>query len=91
MHTFAKYANNAAIAYSYKPACLNYGKVMVRIRVEIYRHDYTIGTLEVLHACDACVDMGMTYSVIVQCTDCVVFPIYQLCRLTNRMQHRYNQ
>jgi len=22
----------------------------------------------------ACADMGMTYSVIVQCTDCVVFP-----------------
>ena len=37
-------------------------------------HDYTIGTLEVLHACDACADMGMTYSVTVQCTDCVVFP-----------------
>ena len=36
-------------------------------------HDYTIGTLDVLQACDACADMGMTYSVIVQCTDCVVF------------------
>jgi len=34
----------------------------------------TIGTLDVLQACDACADMGMTYSVIVQCTDCVVFP-----------------
>ena len=37
-------------------------------------HDYTIGTLDVLQACDACADMGMTYSVIVQCTDRVVFP-----------------
>ena len=37
-------------------------------------HDYTIGTLDVLQACDGCADMGMTYSVIVQCTDCVVFP-----------------
>ena len=36
-------------------------------------HDYTIGTLDVLQACDACADMGMTYSDIVQCTDCVVF------------------
>ena len=26
-------------------------------------HDYTIGTLDVLQACDACADMGMTYSV----------------------------
>ena len=39
-----------------------------------FRHDYTIGTLDVLQACDACADMGMTYSVIVQCTNCVVFP-----------------
>ena len=38
------------------------------------RHDYTVGTLDVLQACDICADMGMTYSVIVQCTDCVVFP-----------------
>ena len=37
-------------------------------------HDYTIGTLDVLQACDASADMGMTYSVIVQCTDCIVFP-----------------
>jgi len=27
-----------------------------------------------LQACDACADMGMTYSVIVQCADCVAFP-----------------
>ena len=39
-----------------------------------FRHDYTISTLDVLQACEACADMGMTYSVIVQCTDCVVFP-----------------
>ena len=38
------------------------------------RHDYTIGTLDVLQACGACANMGMTYSVIVQCADCVVFP-----------------
>ena len=38
------------------------------------RNDYTIGTLDVLQARDACTDMGMTYSAIVQCTDCVVFP-----------------
>ena len=37
-------------------------------------HCNTIGTLDVLQACDACADMGMTYSVIVQCADCVVFP-----------------
>ena len=37
-------------------------------------HDYTIGTLDMLQACDACADMGMTYSVIVQYADCVVFP-----------------
>jgi len=34
------------------------------------RRDYTIGTLDVLQACDACT----TYSVLLQCTDCVVFP-----------------
>jgi len=45
----------------------------------ITRHDYTIGTLDVLQACDACAGMRMTYSVIVQCTDCVVFPITQTC------------
>ena len=27
-----------------------------------------------LQACDECADMGMTYSVIVQCANCVVFP-----------------
>ena len=37
-------------------------------------HDYTIGTLDMLQACDGRADMGMTYSVIVQCADCVVFP-----------------
>ena len=37
------------------------------------RHSYTIGTLDVLQACDTCADMGMTYSVIVQHTNCVVF------------------
>ena len=42
------------------------------------RHDYTIGTMDVLQACDACADMGITYSVIVQCTDCVVFPIFNI-------------
>ena len=42
----------------------------------LLRHVYTIGTLDVLQACDACADMGMTYSVIVQCTDCVVFPYF---------------
>jgi len=36
--------------------------------------DCTICTLDVLQACDACADMGMTYTIIVQCTDCVVFP-----------------
>ena len=45
---------------------------------ELYgRHDYTRSvhwTLDMLQACDTCADMGMTYSVIVQCTDCVVFP-----------------
>ena len=43
--------------------------------MKVKRHDYTIGTLDVLQACDACADMGMTYPVIVQCTDCVVFPV----------------
>ena len=38
-----------------------------------FGHAYTIGTLDLLQACDACADMGMTYSVIVYCTDCVVF------------------
>ena len=42
------------------------------------RHDYTIGTLDVLQACDACAGMGKTYAVIVQCADCVVFPNEQL-------------
>ena len=37
--------------------------------------DYTIGTLDVLQTCDACADMGMADSVIVQCADCVVFLI----------------
>jgi len=40
---------------------------------EEWGHDYTIGTLDMLQACDACSDLGMTYSVIVQCADCVVF------------------
>ena len=31
-----------------------------------------IGTLDVLQACDACADMGMAYSVIVQYTGCSV-------------------
>ena len=44
-------------------------------------HDYTIGTLDVLQACDACADMGMTYSVIAQCTDCVVFPMVRIYSL----------
>ena len=39
----------------------------------------TIGTVDVLQACDACADMGMTYSVIVQCTDCIVFPQRHTC------------
>ena len=38
------------------------------------RHDYTVGTLDVLQACDACADMCMTYSVIVQ---------YRLCNLSS--------
>ena len=42
------------------------------------RHDDTIGTLDVLQACDACAGMGKTYAVIVQCADCVVFPNEQL-------------
>jgi len=45
---------------------------------EIVRHDYTIGTLDVLKACDACEDVG-------HCSDCVVFPIlYQLLKLYKR-------
>ena len=44
-----------------------------------YKCSMTAGmiTLSVHWTCcrpDACADMGMTYSVIVQCTDCVVFP-----------------
>jgi len=35
----------------------------------------------VLQARDTCADMGMTYSVIVQCTDCVVFPMLSHVRL----------
>ena len=50
-------------------------------------HDYTIGTLDVLQACDACADMGMTYSVIVQCTDCVVFPKLEL--IINERRQRW--
>jgi len=34
------------------------------------RHDYTIGTLDVLKACDACADMG-SYST-----------VYRLCSLS---------
>ena len=37
----------------------------------VLRHSYTIGTLDVLEACDACADV----LVIVQCTDSVVFPV----------------
>ena len=43
-------------------------------RLERRWHGYTIGTVDVLQAYDAGADMGMTYTVIVQCTDCVVFP-----------------
>ena len=46
-------------------------------------HYYTIGTLDVLQGCDACADTGMTYSVIVQCTDCVVF--LDLCQISIRV------
>ena len=52
-------------------------------------HDYTIGTLDVLQACDACADMGMTYSVTVQFTDCVVFPINVTVILTLVLTHSY--
>ena len=48
-------------------------KTTIKVQLKEW-HDYTIGTLDMLQACDACADMGMTYSVIVQCTDCVVFP-----------------
>ena len=57
----------------------NCGVYVLRVQTLItqtsLRHDYTIGTLDVLQACDACADMGMTCSVIVQCTDYVVFPV----------------
>ena len=53
---------------------LHYGRFDGYAQIMRKRHDYTIGTLDVLQACDTCADMGMTYSVIVQCTDCVVFP-----------------
>ena len=56
--------------------------------VLIFRHDYTIGTLDMLQACDACADMGMTYLVIVQCTDCVVFPIFPLLLHLNGLYSR---
>ena len=36
-------------------------------------------------ACDACADMGMTYSVILQCTDCVVFPNLKRLMLYTRL------
>jgi len=52
-------------------ACLQYGDKVEWLKAG---HDYTIGTLDMLQACDACADMGMTYSVIVHCADCVVFP-----------------
>ena len=50
------------------------GKVKLDQKSRGQRAYYIIGTLDVLQACDACADMGMTYSVIIQCTDCVVFP-----------------
>jgi len=37
----------------------------VRLGLALGWHDYTIGTLDVLQACDACADMGTAYSVIV--------------------------
>ena len=47
---------------------------LFEVTVFVIRHDDTIGTVDMLQACDACADMGMTYSVIMQCTDCVGFP-----------------
>ena len=44
-------------------------------------HNYTLGTLDALQACDACADMGMAYSV-VQYADCVVFPSLGLVECT---------
>ena len=41
-------------------------------------HDYTIGTLDMLQTCDACADMGMTYSVI----DFTYSAVYRLCSLS---------
>jgi len=37
-----------------------------------YWHDYTIGTLDVLKACDACA-LRRHGPVVVHCTDCLVF------------------
>jgi len=47
-----------------------------------------LGTLDVLLACDACADMGMTYSVIVQCTDCmcVCVCMYSFIKVSDKPQ-----
>jgi len=55
-------------------------------------HDYTIGTLDVLQACDAGAYMGMAYSVIVQCADCVVFPLnVHACRRIKHVSATYSR
>ena len=47
----------------------------VELSVTPYGHAYTVGTLDVLQACDTCADMGITYSVIMQCADYVVYKL----------------
>jgi len=58
------------------PAALAPHRSRGQCSLKAHPHDYTISTLDVLQVCDACTDMGMTYSVIMQCTDCVVFPAH---------------
>ena len=74
------------ISFLWGTFCRAAGILWARNEKELYeRHDYTIGTLDVLQACDACADMGIAYSVIVQCADCVVFP-YEKLVLTGRLE-----
>jgi len=37
----------------------NGGLTANKLVIDKYRHDYTIGTLDMLKVCDACADMGL--------------------------------
>ena len=62
------------------------------VLIKVARLHYWYTGRAAVQACGTCADMGMTYLVIVQCTDCVVFPIKVVtlhrARLASGMRNR---